>query len=318
MAALAVVLYHFSTHFVEVYGPSVGPGWSFSQGFFGVKLFFVISGFVIYLTLNRSANAVDFLVARFARLMPTFWCAVLLTFVLTQVLTLPGRTVGFDTLLLNLTYLRSFFAAPYVDGVYWTLEVEWVFYLLMASLLALRRHQWVPWTMVVLLVLRTMLRLDLIQMDGRFMPYEILVQLPWFALGIALYLWTRGTRWPAALLATLALSNLLLFEGRLFLLVALACTGLVGAAAAGRLPWLCRPWLLWLGAVSYPLYLVHQNIGFALMLQLQALGLPANLGLLLALLASLGLAALLTRHVEHAAQAAIKRRWRALRAAQSA
>ena len=46
-------------------------------GHFGVELFFIISGFVILMTIERLKTVRDFAIARVTRLMPAFlapWC----------------------------------------------------------------------------------------------------------------------------------------------------------------------------------------------------------------------------------------------------
>ena len=38
--------------------------------------------------------------------------------------------------------------------------------------------------------------------------------------------------------------------------------GFAAVVTSGGVKLLRHPWLVWLGAVSYPLYLLHQNIGY--------------------------------------------------------
>ena len=79
LAALAVVLYHYTFGYTQVVGKHM-PGLDLiaTDGHFGVYLFFIISGFVIFMTLERSAKAIDFSVSRFARLWPPYLaCAAL-------------------------------------------------------------------------------------------------------------------------------------------------------------------------------------------------------------------------------------------------
>ena len=45
----------------------------FKYGFYGVQLFFSVSGFVIVMTLERSGGLIEFAVKRLARLWPTMW-----------------------------------------------------------------------------------------------------------------------------------------------------------------------------------------------------------------------------------------------------
>ena len=134
LAAMAVVLFHFSTRFSELYPQAAPQAWSLSMGHLGVNLFFIISGFVIFMTIERTARPTDFVVSRVSRLYPAYWVAILLTFCITHALTLPGKTVPLTTALANGLMFHGFFRVPHVDGVYWTLEVELLFYALILAL----------------------------------------------------------------------------------------------------------------------------------------------------------------------------------------
>jgi len=78
----------------------------------------------------------------------------------------------------------------------------------------------------------------------------------------------------------------------------------------GWLPFLRAPLLLWLGAISYALYLIHHNAGLAIMHLVDRAGLSTWIGFLLATAASLLLASALTYGVERPAARRINRWWR--------
>lgn len=138
LAALLVVGYHYTTRYQELFGHPAPLRLSLPLGHYGVQLFFVISGFVIFMTLERTQDWRDFLVSRFARLFPAYWVAVLLTWLVVWRFSLPGREVPASAMWINLTMLQGWLHAPHVDGVYWTLTVELAFYAMVLCLHALR------------------------------------------------------------------------------------------------------------------------------------------------------------------------------------
>jgi len=318
VAALAVVLFHVTTRFGELYQPATQPLVSFPGGQYGVNLFFIISGFVIFMTLERTRRTSDFVVSRFSRLFPAYWVAIAMTFAITHWLGLPGKLVDGGSALGNMLMLHGLLLrVPHVDGVYWTLEVELLFYCGMLLLYRLNRLDRIHQALLGLLVLRWVY-FGAAQWFGVDLPwtlYRVLIlrYIPWFALGISIYLMVhrRSTR-PQAPLVTACFAVLTLLATESLFSAALACglAALVYAAASGRATWLRLPPLVWLGTISYPLYLLHENIGWSVELQMLGLGLPIDAAVLAGLLTGLTLAALLSRSVEQPAMRWIRARYR--------
>lgn len=328
IAALAVVLYHFSTRFGELYPAGLQTGLALPQGHFGVNLFFIISGFVIFMTLERTRTAGDFLVSRFSRLYPAYWVSLAITFAVTHALGLPGKLVPGSTALANLpmfhglfqVLFRGQFQVTHVDGVYWTLEVELLFYGWMLLLFVLRKLDGLFAAVAGLLLLRCVYvvaharyGLDLPYIAWRLL---ILEHLPWFALGLCTHAWLaadpEGKRHRrAAGLALAAVASLWVGPTPERAVLALAFAGLAFAAASGRLPVLQRPVLVWLGSISYPLYLLHENIGWSLLLRMTEWGWSPWLAHGLNLAAVLALSHGVSRAVEQPAMRWIRARWKA-------
>lgn len=314
IAAVAVVLFHFTTRFDQLYHHDAQPWMSFSLGHLGVNLFFIISGFVIFMTIEKVNRPMDFVVTRFSRLYPAYWAAVALTFSITHLLGLPERTVDLFSALANLTMVHSlFFGIPHVDGVYWTLQIELLFYLGMFLLLITHRLERIHLALFGLLGLR-LIYLIAEQGMGISLPwilykFLILGQIPWFAIGITVFRLafhrdSHTRRDGAVLVAALAL--LLAGDGPGIALLATAFAGLVYGAATGRIGLLRNPILVWLGAISYTLYLVHEYIGWSVMLTLRAAGWKTDATILAAIAVSLILASLITYTVERPAMNRIR------------
>lgn len=308
IAALAVVLFHFTYRYDELIVPRDGVWYRFALGEFGVALFFMLSGFVIAMSLERTRTPVQFAVARWWRLYPAFWAALLLTLVVTRAMELPGTQLSAGEVLFNLTMLPRLFGAQYVDGVYWSLQVELLFYLGIGLLWftpARRAIEPIVALWIVLGIVAHFLLADQHFAAERWYPAAhklgTLFNLAFihvFAIGLGLYAyWAHGRRSGWALIA-LALAAHLLEHGIFELAILTALTLLLVLAVWGYLPFLAWRPLLVLGAISYPLYLVHQNVGYCLLRALGKQGIDANGSIAIALVIVLALAWLLSRFVE--------------------
>ena len=318
LAALAVVLFHYTTRFTDLFGANPPPTISFPAGHYGVNLFFIISGFVIFMTLERTSRPLDFVVSRFSRLFPAYWLAILLTFSITHLLGLPGKLVDATTAFYNLIMIHGLFRIPHVDGVYWTLEVELLFYCGMFLLYRLQRLHLIHHALLGLLALRlsyfVLERVFGINLPWTISRLLILQYIPWFALGISIYLATsrHGTfaRRGPALTAACAILTLLIVDSLFIAALAVALGAALFLAASGHAPQLRHRTLVWLGSISYPLYLLHENIGWSLQLHLAALGVPADATVLIALASSLAIASAVSSWVERPAMLRIRSAYR--------
>ncbi|WP_417069587.1 acyltransferase family protein [Niveibacterium terrae] len=317
LAALAVMLFHYSTRFESLFGHSSELSWSFPHGFYGVNLFFMISGFVILMTLARTRRPMDFVVSRFSRLFPAYWVAVLLAFAVTSLAGLPGKTVGLGDALLNLTMVHTWFDRPLVDNVYWTLGVEMIFYVQAFTLFVTGQIRRFPLLILALLALRLgyFLAERLWGVALPFLAFRFLLLgfIPYFGLGVALFRCHQRGRGAVedAIVIAASLLTVALVESVSAALVSAALFAVFALAVGGRLAVLRRAPLVWLGTISYPLYLLHENIGWCAIRTLEALGVGSDLAVLAALLLALGLASMLHYAVEAPAMMAIRRAWRA-------
>ena len=106
-------------------------------GAFGVDLFFVISGAVIGMALERDNAPRSFLRARFLRVVPLFWLTATVTIALSIAL---GRTMTIQGLANSITILPLFDSGvvhPPIPSVGWTLAFELFFYAIVAAAFAL-------------------------------------------------------------------------------------------------------------------------------------------------------------------------------------
>lgn len=318
IAALAVVIYHYTHHFDTVFHTRRDLLFSFSRGHLGVQLFFVISGFVILMTLERSKSIADFVIARFSRLFPAFWIAAIFSYLIIEWADIPYMRIRPIDALMNATMIPGFLGFHRIDGVYWTLQIELFFYILMAAIFALGLPKHLLRILaVILLVKLTDLRVGL-QIPPPARSLLVLDHLQLFAPGIVIYLARRGWRWEYGFI--LALSYLAVagdqraqFDAQSAVKHTLAVMfigGLVWASTRWSLPLTSHPLVQFLGAISYTLYLIHANLGYVILYQAHQAGWNANAAAALALTAAIGGAAAITWGVEKPAMRAIRGRFR--------
>jgi len=143
IAALLVLWRHVADAFVGL-GACVSGRWmvewsaALDFGRIGVVTFFLVSGYVIPFSIHpeRPAPIGTFLIRRFFRIYPAYWLSIPLgAFATCWVWGLP---FGVRDFLIGLTLLQDFLGARSALGLYWTLLVEWAFYLLCVLLLVFR------------------------------------------------------------------------------------------------------------------------------------------------------------------------------------
>lgn len=204
LAALSVFLFHMKGMLAESF-PALARFVQF--GDLGVPLFFVISGYVItasaQATIANRGSAHQFMKRRFLRIYPPFWCSVgviialpffleALSMLKTGSFVVPSpRYLALDAWgWLQLLTLTKIFAGggiglyrefELVNIVYWTLAIEFQFYLVVYLALLARRH------FITVLAATTALSLFVLAYPAGVNGGVFLHFWPMFALGIVLW-----------------------------------------------------------------------------------------------------------------------------------
>jgi len=286
VAAMSVLAYHYTAiaHVWHRSAAEVFPSQPFAHGWLGVHLFFLISGFVICMS-GWDRGVGSFLLSRAVRLYPAYWLSVLVVAAgLTVFPGLPWRPTTSDVLV-NLTMFEDAVGVPEIADVYWSLWAELRFYLLFSLLvwwgLTYRRvvafcALWLGATAVAKAFLP----------DGGAVQSAVQIVLttdyaPLFTAGIGCYLMYRfrptfaswaivAASFVLALPAVTRRNQLeskageIIPNGPVIVLLAVWFL-LIVAVALGWLSWVRGRWLVVGGAVTYPLYLLHLDLGGALL-----------------------------------------------------
>ncbi|SDC06977.1 Peptidoglycan/LPS O-acetylase OafA/YrhL, contains acyltransferase and SGNH-hydrolase domains [Geodermatophilus telluris] len=319
LAAAAVVVFHYTGRDNPGWGQDVHEVFpTLSRltvyGGFGPYLFFMISGFVVLMSAwGRSSTS--FIASRVGRLYPAYWAAVVLVAAVLWIAPVVPvwSDLGAPGVALNLTMFQSAFGVGHVDGVFWTLWVELKFYVLLAlvGLGGFTRGR------LLLLCLAWPLLGAMGAQAGSSLVTALLEPnyAPFFCIGILLYL-VRQDGWstPVALLLganvatalwvckahyvpdTADVSSVPVSMWAVTLLF-LACLGAVVLVTLTRVAEVDWRWLTTAGALTYPLYLVHELPGWALIQQLAPV-LPAHVVVAVTVTAALAVAWGVHRFVE--------------------
>ena len=274
LAAAAATLHHHGQYYDVLYPGRIPLSFDLGHGHFGVELFFIISGFVILMTIERKQTVREFAISRTARLMPAFLAALVIATVI-RILS-PVPVLDTPTVLqfvANLTMAPALFGQTPMDMPYWTLTYELVFYVGMGLILALGMLRWTEWFGLLAVAVRLPAHRDprcpaaSSHLDLLLVDYS-----NFFLIGICLYRihsrMTRPITW-VALVVAIAVTALGGGErsfdtpGCIYLPLTIAFTALVWFAISRHGKRLASRPLVFRGVISYPLYLVHVVLGFA-------------------------------------------------------
>jgi peptidoglycan/LPS O-acetylase OafA/YrhL len=314
LAALVVVLFHYTTKYHQDYIHTSEPLINFSLGHYGVQLFFVVSGFVIFMTLERCKKPMDFIVSRFARLYPIYWVAVSLTFMALICFGLPDKTVTVSQYLVNLSMLQVHFNVKDIDGVYWTLAYELIFYFWMFCLFLSGKKDKIIlfcgfW--LGLQLFASLCETYLGSFPWKITFYLLLEYSNLFIAGILFYLIKKGGEKKIVhYLIFLCLFNQFIRYNLESFLVTSSIIGIFYLFVYDKLQFLDKIALVYLGSISYSIYLIHEYIGFIIIQRLELLGLETNLVIAMTVITVIAIAAFISHLVEQPLNKKIKSSWR--------
>jgi peptidoglycan/LPS O-acetylase OafA/YrhL len=301
IAILAVMSYHYLYRFSpplseKNYYPYQYEQSIFQYGFFGVQLFFIISGFVISQTLQKTSTLKAFAVKRLIRLWPAMILCSTITFFVVMLMDQRQQFPFFHSRTV-LDFLPSWTFIPpilwnailnregiaYVDGVYWSLFAEIVFYIFGGIIFFLKPRAFLQnWLGATLFV--NSIRLVTSPKNHFLFPdninsvfsiiYNVYLELHfsywvYFSLGVFFYhLYSKNIRHRSAIVMMAMLVGLEVYfigDNTLrILLLAVIVLFLILVYRESWLSFLRLKGVVWIGLVSYPLYLLHENIGIIL------------------------------------------------------
>jgi peptidoglycan/LPS O-acetylase OafA/YrhL len=256
IAAVSVCLFHIvngNTAFISTANPVARVC---RYGYLGVDVFFIISGFIICYSLPTDyslKNLPVFVKKRLIRVEPPYLVSIILTLLVAFIAALYTHNpinVSWINLLYHIGYINNFTTNSYINVVYWTLGIEFQFYILIGLLFGVMNRSIYCLTFIIL----AFLGLSFISIKGTNLIFE---QLPLFCAGILIFYISFSERYSKPILILLLIitfgiiahSDLSTFFTSLFTIAVIL------------IPMRKYKVVSFLATISYSLYLVHVPVG---------------------------------------------------------
>ena len=268
---LMIVLFHIFCRYQEIYYDTEIV-WMKYWGSFGVTVFLLISSYFLYSPPKEHFQFFRYLGKKALRLWPAYFISITIIFAVLALFFLPGRTVGLKDYLLNIFFINGFIKTPYVDGAHWYLTVliaaiiicgiirklrlenKWFVYIIWAAISAVftKFHVIIvsellagSYTGIIIcgIALNQFVSMDHQTENKKKMLLE---HLKIAAVGVT------------GIVFTLFFTDV---EHGIELIIALPILYFVMKQKCKFLEW--KP-LVFIGGISYYLYLIHQNISFCI------------------------------------------------------
>ncbi len=282
LAILMVLGFHAFARWPELipYGDDYAGFFLFQQGWLGVELFFLISGFVILMSLEKCSSLGQFIYKRWIRLFPAMLVATILIYLTAPLfINRPSGEAELLGVIPGLTFMRpSWWSAILgvevrgIETAFWSLYVEFKFYIIVALLFFFFDKKKLVFMLFALYVSAVALHIGtklfdstLINSAAQFAIGLSLQYFGWFAAGSALYIFhqNQDKNWFYLGLGMAIISS--------FTATPEISVGSVAGALMVSLLFafslinekiqtlLQSRFLLFVGLISYPLYLIHEN-----------------------------------------------------------
>jgi len=240
IASLAVALFHLGGKTLPV----------LKYGWLGVEMFFLLSGFIICWSLPEHYSwrmSGTFIGKRLLRIEPPYLVSVLMA-LLINLLGSRANHPGLIDVLCHIAYLNNFTGRPYLSPVYWTLGIEFQYYIFIAFCFPFLVKKWGVYLIPALCLLPAWFPFPGSTLGGVF---------SFFGLGIIYYFYLSGKKaWPELLIIGILVTAVCVFEnGWLPASAGLLALGILALPLKGNRV------VAFFSRISFSLYLTHDLVG---------------------------------------------------------
>ncbi|WP_158556870.1 acyltransferase family protein, partial [Coprococcus sp. AF21-14LB] len=271
---ILIVVFHLFCRYREIYcGYTI---WYLKwMGEFGNSIFLLISSYFLIGVLGKRINIIKFWAKKIFRLWPCYVIAITLTMGFTHIFELPQRTCSWKEYLLNICFINGFIGCNYVDGAHWYITTL-IGAIIVVGLIKYFQIDKYIWTYLAWILLEGITGLI------RFVPLNQLLGSSYVAIiciGISIGIMQQKQYKISSLFKFTKIEEYIYVNQWLLLCAACLVYHLLrrGVLAFGCLC-LAIPFFLialykkgkifeykiiqFMGMLSYPLYLIHQNLAY--------------------------------------------------------
>lgn len=255
-AAISVLLFHYLHRYDEIFINSSVEHSIYSYGYLGVPAFFILSGYLVSKSFLRSGLTLNFYKNRFFRIYPTYIFSMSLTFVICSLLVLNERSIGFLDYFFNLLLFSEYLGFKAADSAYWSLFIECLFYFLLPLLLIKRAF-----------IFKLIILISFLNFFFNFYILNVLTLFHWVSFFyIGYYLSIKKYNHYNFFFLLISFVNIYLHKDFEYFFTALIIYLYIYLLPDLKLKNEKIIKIITLSAtLSYPLYLIHQNIGYVIL-----------------------------------------------------
>lgn len=267
ITAIIILVFHLFCRYLQIY-ENANINWMAQWGTFGVTVFILISGYFLGIenTKDESSktkfNLIKYLKKKILRLWSCYIIAITITMIIIKIIGLPGRECSWFDYILNVFFINGFIGMPYVDGAHWYLTTLISIIVVIGIIRKIQLNNNIFVYCIWLIGICTLIKLGYGSITVFCGGAYLGIALTGFALAKFAYGSQKKFDRKWILLFILSILFCFIIQGINGMVILFLGLLVVVPCLLQKLKIFENPIFLFLGKISYPLYLIHQNLGF--------------------------------------------------------
>jgi len=271
ITSIIILLFHLFCRYLQIYENN-NLVWMEHWGTFGVIIFVLISGYLLGVESikeeNNKFNLLKYLKKKIFRLWPCYIISITLIMVVVKIVGLPGREVSWLSYILNIFFINGFCGIPYVDGAHWYLTTLISITIIIGVIKKFKFNNnfivYCFWILIVMFMTKIGYGNITIFFGGTYLG----VALIGFSLARILTKFSANEMLKWLILLFLSFLFCFFIQGTTTSIILIISLFIVIPCLIQKIKFFENKLFLKLGSISYPLYLIHQNIGYVIIRKL--------------------------------------------------